>query len=362
VKKYTSKKIYRVVKRVAFSKTYADDIMKFNVELDRCAQLFHIMNDVNHGQRQKDIITDATDNFQSFVEKALEEILESDENIKECIQSFKTDIKEFVDELQSKLTPIDMPILIKDIADFQRNLYNIVDSKNSHIHTKLLDIQQEVQQGNKILCDKVAEMGLLIETLQQEGGSLPRKLENLRELQLSKLNELKLHRSEWRISSNKVLGEGGFGKVVPGILRNRSNVAVKIIKDPNGCRLNDRQIESIESELLIMSYLRDVLILQTYGYYVDTKQQKEVFIFLELSPYGSLENIVYNVRTYPNIPIGLSIAWLGDVASALAYIHSKQIKHRDIKAANVLVFERLNLKVCDFGLAKQALNSNSSSA
>jgi len=135
------------------------------------------MNDVNHGQRQKDIITDATDNFQSFVEKALEEILESDENIKECIQSFKTDIKEFVDELQSKLTPIDMPILIKDIADFQRNLYNIVDSKNSHIHTKLLDIQQEVQQGNKILCDKVAEMGLLIETLQQEGGSLPRKLE-----------------------------------------------------------------------------------------------------------------------------------------------------------------------------------------
>jgi len=50
-------------------------------------------------------------------------------------------------------------------------------------------------------------------------------------LQLSKLNELKLHRSEWRISSNKVLGEGGFGKVVPGILRNRSNFAVKIIKD-----------------------------------------------------------------------------------------------------------------------------------
>jgi serine/threonine protein kinase len=37
---------------------------------------------------------------------------------------------------------------------------------------------------------------------------------------------------------------------------------------------------------------------------------------------------------------------------ALREIHSKNIVHRDIKSANLLVFENLFLKVCDFGCSK----------
>jgi serine/threonine protein kinase len=38
-----------------------------------------------------------------------------------------------------------------------------------------------------------------------------------------------------------------------------------------------------------------------------------------------------------------------DVASALAYMHSKGIAHRDIKLENVLLSESGTYKLCDFG-------------
>ncbi len=40
------------------------------------------------------------------------------------------------------------------------------------------------------------------------------------------------------------------------------------------------------------------------------------------------------------------------IIRALSYIHLNSVVHRDIKSHNVLVDENLNVKICDFGLAK----------
>lgn len=49
------------------------------------------------------------------------------------------------------------------------------------------------------------------------------------------------------------------------------------------------------------------------------------------------------------------------VLSSIAYLHEHDVVHRDIKSHNFLVDENLNIKLCDFGLArnKEALNQGS---
>ena len=40
------------------------------------------------------------------------------------------------------------------------------------------------------------------------------------------------------------------------------------------------------------------------------------------------------------------------MASALGYLHSKSIAHRDVKATNVLLTDSMTVKICDFGVSK----------
>ena len=63
-------------------------------------------------------------------------------------------------------------------------------------------------------------------------------------------------------------------------------------------------------------------------------------------------DLEYCMKTYPNIPLPYKTSILGDVAYGLAYLHSKNIIHRDLNAGNVLLTESLRAKIADLGVAK----------
>lgn len=67
---------------------------------------------------------------------------------------------------------------------------------------------------------------------------------------------------------------------------------------------------------------------------------------------GSLYNILHLKKSQVNVTLEQRLRIARDVARTYAYMHQLGIVHRDLKSHNILIDEHLNIKVCDFGLAR----------
>ena len=143
------------------------------------------------------------------------------------------------------------------------------------------------------------------------------------------------------------LGQGGFGSVVLGSYMSY-NVAIKKV-----LHADSSNRDGVENEILLMKYIGNCPnILTCFGFFY-TNRGRDMNIILELSPYGSLAELLDNKTNFPHLPDVLLLGFLLNLAAALDYIHKKRIKHKDIKPANLLMFPKMTLKLCDFGLARQ---------
>lgn len=59
------------------------------------------------------------------------------------------------------------------------------------------------------------------------------------------------------------------------------------------------------------------------------------------------------IGTHGHPDVNLILMWLAQIASALNYLHSQRIIHRDIKIQNIFVDGDLNVFLGDFGTAKE---------
>uniref|UniRef100_A0ACD6ACL5 Uncharacterized protein n=1 Tax=Avena sativa TaxID=4498 RepID=A0ACD6ACL5_AVESA len=147
--------------------------------------------------------------------------------------------------------------------------------------------------------------------------------------------------------SNKI-GEGGYGPVYKGTLRDGTAVAVKVLS------LQSRQgAKEFLSELFTISDISHENLIRLHGCCVEGSHKILVYNYLENNSLAQTllgsrnSDIQFNWRTRVNICIG--------VAQGLAYLHDgvrPHIVHRDIKASNILLDDDLTPKISDFGLAK----------
>eukprot|EP00249_Psilotum_nudum_P003318 c16709_g2_i1 orf=1-735(-) len=154
-----------------------------------------------------------------------------------------------------------------------------------------------------------------------------------------------------KFSSDNLLGEGGFGRVYRGVLKNGVNVA---IKQMDTAMSRDAQGErEFRVEVDILSRLNHPNLVQLIGYCADKTQRILVYEFM---PQGNLQEHLHGIlRMKLDWPTRVRIA-LG-AAKGLEYLHSgpatgNPIIHRDFKSSNILLDGNFQPKVSDFGLAK----------
>ncbi|CAN6360839.1 unnamed protein product [Urochloa humidicola] len=147
-------------------------------------------------------------------------------------------------------------------------------------------------------------------------------------------------------SDEDKLGEGGFGSVYKGYLKERDlHVAIKKVS-----KSSQQGWKEYISEVKIISRLRHRNLVQLIGW---CHGGGELLLVYELMPNGSLNSHIHGQNNVLSWQLRHDII-LG-IGSALLYLHQESqqcVLHRDIKPSNVLLDAAFNAKLGDFGLAR----------
>ncbi|GAA0163354.1 hypothetical protein LIER_19242 [Lithospermum erythrorhizon] len=141
----------------------------------------------------------------------------------------------------------------------------------------------------------------------------------------------------------QLLGHGSAGQVYKGVLPSGQLVAVKQIYRSNTSDSFTRELEGL-------SRVRHPNLVCLFGCCIEDGEQ---YLVYEYCSAGNLANHLLGKETILTWDRRVSI--LRDCAFALRYLHNHPdgcIVHRDIKLTNILLTQKLDPKLSDFGLAK----------
>ncbi|KAG1142581.1 hypothetical protein G6F37_004575 [Rhizopus arrhizus] len=149
-----------------------------------------------------------------------------------------------------------------------------------------------------------------------------------------------------------LIGRGTFGDVYLGLNPLSGELmAVKQVELPvENSATEERKrsmVEALHREIELLKELEHENIVQ----YLGSKTDESYFsIFLEYVPGGSVAGLL---ASYGAFQEPLVESFVRQILKGLNYLHNKDIVHRDIKGANVLVDNKGGVKITDFGISKK---------
>ncbi|XP_057806728.1 probable receptor-like protein kinase At5g24010 [Salvia miltiorrhiza] len=163
-----------------------------------------------------------------------------------------------------------------------------------------------------------------------------------------------IHFATRKFSQKLMIGEGGFGKVYEGKLRNGAKVAVKRSEAGHG-----QGLEEFHTEIRVLSKIRHQHLVSLMGY---CDERDEMILVYEFMEKGTLRDHLYTLEGESKTPVASPSPFSWDqrlricigAARGLDYLHTgctETIVHRDIKSTNILLDENNVAKVADFGLS-----------
>lgn len=163
--------------------------------------------------------------------------------------------------------------------------------------------------------------------------------------------------SKWM--KGALIGQGSFGSVYLALHAITGELlAVKQVEapSPNANNPNDAKkksmIDALKREISLLRDLQHPNIVQYLGC---SSTSEHLNIFLEYVPGGSVQTML---NSYGALQEPLIHNFVRQIVEGLVYLHARDIIHRDIKGANILVDNKGGIKISDFGISKKIEASN----
>ncbi|KAL8032786.1 hypothetical protein ABFX02_13G119200 [Erythranthe guttata] len=143
------------------------------------------------------------------------------------------------------------------------------------------------------------------------------------------------------------LGQGGFGAVYMGRLRNGEEMAVKRLSKDSG----QGNVE-FKNEVLLLAKLQHRNLVRLLGFSIEGTERLLIYEYVENA---SLDQFIFDSVKRSILDWDKRYKIIGGIARGLVYLHEDsrlRIIHRDLKASNILLDGEMNPKIADFGMAR----------
>ncbi|KAL3738054.1 hypothetical protein ACJRO7_019563 [Eucalyptus globulus] len=150
-----------------------------------------------------------------------------------------------------------------------------------------------------------------------------------------------------KFSTTSKLGQGGFGSVYKGKLKDGKEVAVKRLSSTSA-----QGVEEFKNEIILISKLQHRNLVKLVGYCIEGEEKILLYEYLSNK---SLDAFLFDSRKKAELDWGKRFQIIQGIARGLLYLHRdscRRVIHRDLKVSNILLNEKMNPKISDFGLAR----------
>jgi len=139
------------------------------------------------------------------------------------------------------------------------------------------------------------------------------------------------------------IGRGAFAQVYKAWW-SEANFFVAI-KAFDTSAMSQETVDSVLTEVVLLGKMKHPHILRVLGYH---RADPNLYLMLEYSENGSLLKIIKDHGPLSEIN---TACFTKQVLQALVYLHERGVIHRDLKAANILLNRKGDVKLADFGVA-----------